>query len=234
MNWQNIKVSEDNTYFTLEGKQVFGKRFIEILKFHSPGLAPVKDMSGSYHIDSEGNELYKERYSRTFGFYCNRAAVMKATSWFHLTEKGERAYNENYSWTGNYQENKCAIRDNENNYFHIDLDGKRLYDPNFIYCGDYKDGYACVKSSDGFYRHIDSDGKFLNDKSFLDLGIFHKNFATAMDNGGWFHIDKSGNEIYKQRYLAVEPFYNGFALVTRFKNQKRIINEIGVEVHLLS
>ncbi|MBK6330994.1 MAG: WG repeat-containing protein [Bacteroidetes bacterium] len=61
----------------------------------------------------------------------------------------------------------------------------------------------------------------------IDLGIFHKNFATAKDKEGWHHIDKEGKEIYKVRYASIEPFYNGFALVTQFDNQKVIINEKG-------
>lgn len=226
MNWQDIKVSTDNTHFLYEGKLLFGRQFIEVLKFHSPGLAPVKDESGSYHIDLSGNQLYAERFKRTFGFYCNRAAVVQADKWFHLTEKGERAYSNSFAWTGNFQENYCTVREG-NKYFHIDLYGKKIYNDNFIYCGDFKDGFACVKTADGLFRHIDVEGKFLNDKSYLDLGIFHKNFATAMDTDGWFHIGKDGNEIYRHRYLAVEPFYNGFALVTQFDKNKIIIDEQG-------
>lgn len=230
MNWQDIKVSADNTHFLLDGKQIFGKQFIEVLKFHSPGLAPVKDKSGSYHIDTSGNQLYAERFTRTFGFYCNRAAVVQADKWFHITDKGEKAYSNSYSWTGNYQENLCTVRETDNKYFHIDLDGKKIYSDSFVYCGDFKDGYACVKTANGLYRHIDIKGNFLNDKSYLDLGIFHKNFATAMDKDGWFHIDKDGNEIYRQRFLAVEPFYNGFALVTQFDKNKIIIDEQGKKI----
>jgi hypothetical protein len=77
MNWQDIKVSADNTHFLFSGKEIFDRQFIEVLKFHSPGLAPVQDESGSYHIDSNGRQLYAERFSRTFGFYCNRAAVVQ-------------------------------------------------------------------------------------------------------------------------------------------------------------
>ena len=51
MNWQEIKVSSNNTQFLFNGKLIFGKTFIEVLKFHSPGLAPVLDNSGAYHID---------------------------------------------------------------------------------------------------------------------------------------------------------------------------------------
>ena len=145
MNWKNIKVSADNTHFLLDRENVFSCSFIEVLKFHSPGLAPVKDESGSYHIDNFGNPLYDERFERTFGFYCNRAAVIKTNNWFHLTDKGNRAYNETYEWSGNFQENLCAVRDINKKYFHIDLNGNRIYEDNYSYCGDFKDGYACVK-----------------------------------------------------------------------------------------
>ena len=42
--------------------------------------------------------------------------------------------------------------------------------------------------------------------------------------------DKSGNPVYAERYLIVEPFYNGFALVTDFLGNKMIINEKGEKV----
>lgn len=230
MNWQDIKVSADNIHFLYNGQPIFGRQFIEVLKFHSPGLAPVQDESGSYHIDSFGNQLYAERFTRTFGYYCNRAAVVQDDIWFHLTDKGERAYSISFSWTGNFQENLCTVRDNDNKYFHIDLDGNKIYSDSFVYCGDFKDGYACVKTANGLYRHVDKKGNFLNDKAFIDLGIFHKNFATAMDKDGWFHIDKDGKEVYKHRFLAVEPFYNGFALVTQFDKSKIIIGEQGQKI----
>jgi hypothetical protein len=228
MNWQDIKVSADNTHFLFEGKPIFDKQFIEVLKFHPPGFAPVQDETGAYHIDAFGIQLYADRYSRSFGFYCNRAAVIQNENWFHITEKGTKAYSNCYAWTGNYQENLCTVRDANNNYFHIDLNGEKIYSQHFLYAGDFKDGYACIKTASGFYKHIDTKGNYLNNKEFQDLGIFHKNFATAKDNKGWHHIDKSGNELYSERYLNIEPFYNGFALVTKIDNQKSIINEKGV------
>lgn len=230
MNWKDIQVSEDNTHFTIDGKPIFDKIFIEVLKFHSPGLAPVKDNSGAYHIDSNGNELYSNRYSRTFGFYCKRASVIYENHRFHINEKGDKVYSASYIWTGNYQENICTVRNADNHYFHLDLNGNRIYKQNYVYAGDYKDGIACVKSQDSLYRHIDKKGMLINDKSFLDLGVFHKNFATAKDKNGWFHIDKQGNEVYKSRYLTIEPFYNGFALVTTFDNEKIIIDEKGQKI----
>ncbi|MCK6648028.1 MAG: WG repeat-containing protein [Bacteroidia bacterium] len=230
MNWQDITVSNENNEFLLNGKSIFNKKYIEVLKFHSPGIAPVKDNSGSYHIDITGKELYPERYTRTFGYYCKRAAVVLDDQWFHLNESGERAYNDSYTWTGNFQENLCTVRDNNNFYYHINLDGKKIYSEKYIYSGDFKDGIACVKTSTGKFKHIDRNGKLINDKAFLDLGVFHKGYATAKDERGWFHIDKLGNPIYNERYLMVEPFYNGFALVTNYDNSKVIIDEKGENI----
>lgn len=227
MNWQDIKISTDNKSYLFEGRHIFGKTFTDALKFHSPGIAAVQDESGSYHIDVFGEELYRERYTRTFGYYCNRASVMQDKQNFHLSEKGIRAYSASFSWCGNYQENLCPVRDFENKYYHIDLNGKSTYSEKYKYVGDYKDGISCVKTENGFYKHIDTNGKFVNNKEFYDLGIFHKNYATAKDESGWYHIDKNGIELYPQRYLMIEPFYNGFSLVDTFMNNKQLIDENG-------
>ncbi len=227
MNWQEIKVSDDTTHFLFNENKIFGRHFIEVLKFHAPGIAPVKDNSGSFHIDIYGNDLYQDRYYRTFGFYCNRAAIIKNDKWFHIDEKGKKVYKTTYLWTGNYQENVCTVRDLQNNYFHIDLKGNRCYKENYRYAGDFKDEIACVRLENGNYKHIDKQGKFITNKEFLDLGVYHKNFATAKDKNGWFHIDKLSVELYQERYLMIEPFYNGFALVTKLNNVKQILDEQG-------
>jgi hypothetical protein len=88
MNWQKIKITSDGSHFILDNEILFSKKFIEVLKFHEPGLAPVMDESGAYHIDASGSQLYDNRYDRTFGYYCNRAAVIKNNEWCHIDEKG--------------------------------------------------------------------------------------------------------------------------------------------------
>lgn len=227
MNYKDLSLSDCGTYFLKNEKLLLKKTFIEALKFHEPGLAPVKDETGWYHINTKGEAVYKQRYSRAFGFYYNRAAVIEIKLWFHIDIKGKRVYSENYVWCGNYQEKLCTVRDFEGNYFHIDIEGKRAYPENYTYAGDFKDGYAAVRLKSGLYKHIDYQGKDLNGKLFKDLGVFHKNYATAKDEKGWFHIDKPGNELYSQRYVMIEPFYNGFALVDDFYSTKLIIDENG-------
>jgi hypothetical protein len=227
MNWKEIEVNCGSTAFEYNGSALWNKTFKSVLKFHEPGLAPVLDDSGWYHIGIDGNPIYSQRYNKVFGYYFGRAAVVLNNKWFHIDIHGNRISTQSYAWTGNFQQKICVVRDFKNQYFHIDLDGSRIYSDNYIYCGDFKDGFASVKLSNGLYKHINTNGRFLNDKAFLDLGVFHKNFATAKDKDGWYHIDMDGNEIYQKRFQSIEPFYNGYALVTEFEGNKIIINEIG-------
>lgn len=229
MDWRQIEVSDNNS-FTLNGELLFGKVYEEVLKFHSPGIAPVKDETGWYHINTNGVEISKKRYQRAFGYYFNKSSVVNDSLWFHIDTKGNRFYTENYSWTGNYQESVCSVRNLNNDYFHIDINGNELYKSKYVFVGDFKDGCACVRLVNGFYKHINKQGDFINNKEFLDLGVFHKNFAIAKDRKGWFHIDKLGNELYKERCTMIEPFYNGFAIVDNLKNKKQIINEKGIVI----
>jgi hypothetical protein len=230
MNWKEIEVSKDQTNFEYQGSQLFGRTFTEVLKFHEPGIAPVKDETGAFHIDVAGREIYPVRYDRTFGFYCCRAAVVTQNRYHHIDENGREAYSHRFAWAGNYQENVCTIRDASGQYFHIDLEGQRCYPSNFLYAGDFKDGIACVKWTDGYFRHIFKDGSAVHTCHYLDLGVFHKGFAMAKDDQGWCHINQKGLPIYSQRYLAIEPFYNGFALVTKLDGRKAILSESGDEV----
>lgn len=230
-HWKDIKDNQVDKKFYVNGQPVF-KQFKSILKFHAPGFAPVEDESGWYHINAIGMPIYNERYVRTFGFYCERAAVTSLNGCFHINPQGIRIYSESYAWIGNYQEEICPVRKQtpdtkQNIYFHIDLNGKRLYPDNYLYAGDYRDGIAVVRNFDGLCHHIDSHGKKINDKEFLDLGVFHKNIAPARDENGWFHSNVSGKALYSKRYAALEPFYNGYALVETFEQKKQIISENG-------
>lgn len=227
MNWKDIEVSECSTFFKYRGQKLFNKTFSEVLKFHSEGLAPVCDETGWYHIDIKGDPVYKVRYDRVFGYYFSKAAVILNGFWFHIDIKGNRCYNEKYAWVGNFQENVCTIRNSDRQYFHIDSNGKKLYFDSYRYSGDFKDGFAVVKLQNGLCKHIDKEGTALNGKLFLDLGVYHKSFATAKDENGWFHIDKKGNQLYSERYISIEPFYNGFSLVECFDNKKQVIDERG-------
>lgn len=233
MNWQAFEVSPDQTHHLVDGAPAYPQRFRSVLKYHRPGLAPVSDHSGFYHIDAEGKPAYTQRFVRTFGFYDGRAAVEGVDGWSHILPDGTPLYRNRYVWCGNFQQGRCAVKDFQNRYFHITLAGDRAYETSYRYVGDFKDGYAVVMDDQGLNTHVDLKGHLLHGKKFRDLDCFHKGYARAQDKLGWFHINYLGEPLYASRYKNIEPFYNGVARVEKEDGALALLNEDGIEIHLL-
>ena len=227
MNWKNIKVSHDWTHFLVDGQLAFDRKYISVLKFHAPGLAPVKDENGWHFIDIEGKTVIPGPFGRAWGFYCDRSAVEDKSGAYHIDPNGNPMYSKRYAWVGNYQENLCAVRDLEGNYMHIRREGEPLCPHSFCYAGDFKDGMACVMLRNGNFKHLNHKGVFIYDAEFVDLGVYHKGYATAKDAKGWFHIDLKGIEVYSDRYKTMEPFYNGVAFAETLKGEKCVVDVTG-------
>ena len=225
--WRKYRISEDASHHVYRGRPAYPSRFHEVLKFHEPGLAPVRDSSGGYHITPDGLEAYKPRHIRTFGFYEGRAAVHSEDGWFHILPDGESLYRERYAWCGNFQESRCTVRLVSGEYFHITGDGSSSYKERYRYAGDFKDGHAVVQREDGKHTHIDVSGRLLHGRWFHDLDVFHKRYARACDSNGWHHVDMTGEPLYIERFKNVEPFYNGQARVEGFDGSLSVIDESG-------
>ncbi|MXY19942.1 MAG: hypothetical protein F4Y49_01245 [Dehalococcoidia bacterium] len=225
--WRQYGISEDVSHHVYQGKPAYSSRFHEVQKFHEPGLAPVRDASGAYHITPDGLATYESRYVRTFGFYEGRAAVQSAEGWFHILSNGESLYSDRYAWCGNYQESRCTVRLSDGGYFHIAADGTPAYRQRYRYVGDFKDSHAVVQREDGKHTHIDASGNLLHGRWCHDLDVFHKRFARACDSDGWHHVDMTGEPLYEDRFKNVEPFYNGQARIEGFDGSLTVINESG-------
>ncbi len=228
--WRSFGISEDASHHVYRGGSAYSSRFREVLKFHEPGLAPVLDGSGAYHITPDGLAAYEPRYVRTFGFYEGRAAVHSEDGWVHILPEGNPLYEKRYTWCGNFQEDRCAVRLVGGDYLHITGDGSVAYGERYRYAGDFKDGYAVVQREDGRHTHIDASGVPLHGQWFQDLDVFHKRYARARDSEGWHHVDMMGKPLYRERFKSVEPFYNGQARVEGFDGSLSVINESGLLV----
>ena len=226
-NWRDYGISEDGSHHVYDGQSAYTARFLDVLKFHAPGLAPVLDPSGAFHITPDGLPAYETRHVRTFGFYEGRAAVHSTDGWFHILPDGKALYAERYSWCGNFQEGRSTARVPDGRYLHLKEDGSPAYVKRYRYAGDFKDGYAVVQREDGRHTHIGPSGAPLHEVWFLDLDVFHKNYARARDEQGWHHVDIYGQPLYGLRFLNVEPFYNGQARVEGFNGSLSVIGESG-------
>ena len=231
-DWKSSRPAPEGTHHvrTDDGRPLYQARFYEALKFHPPGLAPVLDASGAYHITPDGSPAYPERYLRTFGFYEGIAAAHSATGWHHIGAAGAPLYVERYAWCGNFQEGRCPVRDDAGRYFHIVADGSPAYGERYRYAGDFRDGHAVVQNDSGDHTHSDANGRLLHGKWFRGLDVFHKGYARAADPQGWHHVDMRGRPLYEGRFRSVEPFYNGQARVESHDGSLSVIDERGNEV----
>lgn len=231
--WQELKVASDGTHHVIEKEPAYSARFLSVLKFHKPGLAPVKDESGAFHINVLGETAYSARFLQTFGFYEGRSAVQTLSGWCHIFPDGSFLYPHYFAWCGNYQEGYCTVKDGTGAFFHINLEGQKIYSQTFCYAGDFHDGSAVVQTEGGLHTHIDCKGLLLHGQWFIDLDVYHKGFARAKDKEGWFHIDMQGSPAYSQRYKNVEPFYNGIARVETKRGSLLLITEKGEKKEIL-
>jgi SAM-dependent methyltransferase len=227
MNWRDLGVSACGTHHECDGQPAYSGRFDEVLKFHAPGLAPVKRCDEAWHVGPDGSAAYSRRFIRTFGFYEGFAAVQAQDGWHHIRPDGSDAYPERYDWCGNFQGRRCTVRLCDGRYRHVLADGSLAYPETWRYAGDYKDGVCVIQSDAGLCTHLDLNGGPLHGNWFADLDVFHKSFARARDGEGWMHIDLRGVPAYTRRFAAVEPFYNGQARVERFDGGLEVINEQG-------
>lgn len=227
MDWRATAVAVDGTHHVVDGRPLYDERFDEVLKYHAPGLAPVRRGVAAWHIDVAGRAAYRRRFERTFGFYEGAAAVRERDGWGHIRADGSDLYGERYAWCGNYQGGRVTVRTGGGEYLHLDAAGRPAYPQRWRYAGDYRDGIAVVQAEDGLSTHVDLEGAALHGRWFLDVDVFHKGFARARDGDGWMHVDRTGRAVYPRRFAAVEPFYNGQARVERFDGGLEVIGESG-------
>lgn len=231
MSWGHLTVARDRSHHvTREGEPAYLERFDEVLKFHSPGLAPVSRAARAWHILPDGAPAYSRRFVRAFGFYEGMAAVVSEDGWHHIAPDGSDVYPGRHAWCGNFQGGRCAVREPDGAYLHIDSAGRPAYQDRWRYAGDYRDGVAVVQAADGRSTHIDLGGGQMHGRWFLDLDVFHKGYARARDGRGWTHVDAMGAPVYERRFANVEPFYNGQARVERLDGGLEVIDESGMSV----
>ena len=223
-SWKLSRVSPNRRYHEIDGKPLYKKRFDEVMSFHEPGIAPVRQDNHWFHISPDGSKIYDHVFDKAWGYYEGLASVILDGEAFHINENGSPAYGNRFAWCGNYQEGLCTVRDFEGFYYHIDHHGKAVYSAMYCYAGDYHEGFAAVQTETGLYTHINLKGVPLYNARYLDLGVFHKGAALARDEVGWFHIDTEGSPLYYQRYESAEPFYNGLSRVSTRDGSIVVIN----------
>ena len=230
--WREYRISADAVpSCPSRTSRPISSRFDEVLKFREPGLAPVHDASGAYHITPDGLAAYASRYIRTFGFYEGRAAVHSEDGWFHV--RGEwrvRSTGSAMHGAATFRKSRCPVRLPGGDYFHIStvMVHWRHMERAIGTPATIRDGHAVVQREDGKHTHVDTFRQSAP-RSVVPgpRRVSQAAFARACDSGGWHHVDMTGEPLYEERFKDVEPFYNGQARVEGFDGSLAVINELG-------
>lgn len=92
--------------------------------FFSEEVAWAADKSGWYHIDKEGEPLYRQRYDWTESFHEGLAEARKGDKAFHIRKDGAPAYEERFDEVSFFFKGQAKVRLGKER-FRIRHDGSR-------------------------------------------------------------------------------------------------------------
>gem|GEM_PF-2104358 len=171
----------------------------KIVGAFSGGFARANDGKGWFHIDTNGNPLYTERYEDVGNFSDGRARIKPINP------------------------EPSAFLSRERSVI-IDKSGQVMpFSKKFDFISDYSDGRAFALEN---YKNgqvlIDTEGNIVIPTRFISAQLFKEGFAVVSDETGYYHIKKDGSPAYAERYGDAKDFDNGIALVyTSGKNQTK-------------
>lgn len=162
---------------------------------------------------SRGGERFLMWKGREFPIsdleYCRREALGIGAA----PRLSDASAQDTISWKGDECEGLTAACDRSGHYSYVLPTGEQAFDcGGMVYGREFKYETAAVMYEGKGFTHITDCGERLHDRWFEICCNYHKGYAAVRDPSGWFHIDADGNDLYPERYLYAEPFYNDRAL----------------------
>ena len=175
-----------------------------ISTFAPDGLLSVYKNSLWGWVDREGNCILDLQWKAIY--------QVKENRWIGQYENGE-------SWIFNDQGQMICMIGN-----------------NLVYTAPYEDGYIEYTTNDGYWGFLDSDGNLLSKVDENEI----KQVSLADYSEGWIQVELNdqqlaimyidGTIMSSEKWTAISPFYNGYAVV-RIGGNEGYIDEFGNLIH---
>jgi hypothetical protein len=175
-----------------------------------------------FHIDSNYNPIYEERYDLVgiFEGY-DTAIAMINDEWFHIGKDGKPLYKERYHTVKNFGGFDTAIAMINDEWFHIDINGSPLYEERYDDLGPFQNDDSAWVKKDNKEFHIDRDGKPLYKERYDSVFPFNEREITqVVFNGGRIYITKDGKRI--EPIEVIDEIGSRFDKLSIFKIGTRI------------
>lgn len=184
------------------------------------GYAVVQGWDNKYwHIDTQGNYLYTQRYDNALGFSNGLAPVMDGVwGWHYIRPDGTELSSKRYEVVGEFSEGYAWVKENGRFHF-IRTDGTRVDDE------EYEDVYDC---DNGVYQGRKGDTWFRvkvgEVKDAFYISLFPKN-VTDKDIKKYYFVGFDGKRINNEEYDFATDFKEGLAVV----GQQEMVRIIGID-----
>lgn len=119
------------------------------------------------------------------------------------------------AWAGTPSDGKRLLIDSRGYFRHVCDDGYLVCGQTYDWAGDFRDGVAPVALEGVGATFITDFGDLLHNRWFREVRNYVGGAAAVRDRGGWFHIDRSGEPLYPERYDSVTDLEDGVCLCTR-------------------
>ena len=173
--WKDIIVSPCETFHLLNEKPLYSQRYTHVMKFHEPGLAPVKSEVHAFHIDVEGRPAYFNRYFQEH----NCPVKDKITDlYFHINRDGQKIYQKQYRYVGDFKDGSAVVCNELGLHTHIDPQGNPLHNCWFRDLDVYHKGYARAQDEQGWF-HINKQGIPIYKSRYQQVEPFYNGLARV-------------------------------------------------------
>lgn len=221
------------------------------------GIAMVKNGSEMFHIQENGEPLYKEKYKLIRDFKNGVGQVsLDRSKLFLIDQNGEKITEEWFHDVKPFDEEGIAIAKKQGKKFHIDKQGRRLYEQEFSDVSAFYDGVASVWIHDRMIyinmngEEVDEDGNLLSKEKKRELLGEEKikelyiNLADGLQNvfeektNNIFAQDKTLarqvleeaiNEIYQDDFEAVDYTFDSYGNFVYERVDFKKISEIATK-----
>lgn len=183
----------------------------QISSFNHEGIALARDSNGYFHIDSNGKDLYLDRFDYCTNFIDGLAVAKHNSKYFHISLSGDKAYSSTFDFAADFNEGFAVVKELGSSWYtHIDRKGKHLHGNKYLELDNFYEGYARAKDHMGWF-HINKKGKPAYSKRYMSINNMLNSTACVTDqHEGTYLIDEQGNILD----TIIEPKTNAYEAVS--------------------
>ncbi len=166
------------------------------------GIYAVERYGDAYHVDKNGNPLYKQRfdYVSVFDEYGVAVARTKDDTYGLIDKNGNYITEPVYDYILNWGSFGTYLVKKDSKYGFINYKNEKITDIIFEDAETFNENGLAIVVKDGKYGCINKDGEFAVQPVYLSISSFTDGVAVAQTKDGFILINEKGEQITNKTY----------------------------------